>query len=32
VPFIQVADFWLDAEGVEQAPSADPEDQLLFEP
>jgi hypothetical protein len=31
MPFIQVADFWLDAEGVKQAPSADPEYQLLIE-
>ena len=31
MPFIQVADFGLDAERIEQAPSADPEDQFLLE-
>ena len=30
--FIQMADFRLDAERREQSPSADPEQQFLFEP
>ncbi|HEY5475172.1 MAG TPA: hypothetical protein VIK11_00530 [Tepidiformaceae bacterium] len=31
MPFIQVADFWLDAERREQSPSANPEQDFLLE-
>ena len=31
MPFIQVTDFRLNTEGREQSPSADPEQQFLFE-
>src|SRR5208337_1358934 len=31
VPFVQVTDFWFDAERAEQPPSANPEQQFLLE-